>query len=186
MLVSLTTILDKFDLYETNQTVLIVYEKGKEDLYIKINYEGESDDFVWIIPTPSLPESEETVDDIFNELYEISKPEIKYEGNKELFDFGGYGSSGNKGVEVHSQGIVGVYDFAVLSATGGNNLLSWLEANDYNIPQEARGLIDWYLEKDWFFTAIKINKRESNVKMPDYMSIGKNRAIGFGCVRGMV
>lgn len=160
MLVSLTTILDKFDLYETNQTVLIVYEKGKEDLYIKINYEGESDDFVWIIPTPSLPESEETVDDIFNELYEISKPEIKYEGNKELFDFGGYGSSGNKGVEVHSQGIVGVYDFAVLSATGGNNLLSWLEANDYNIPQEARGLIDWYLEKDWFFTAIKINKRE--------------------------
>lgn len=42
--------------------------------------------------------------------------------------------------------------------------------------------------------AVKINNIEyfgftgnfvSNVKMPDYMSVGKNRAIGFGCVRWM-
>lgn len=160
MLVPLTTILGQFDLYETSQTALIVYEKGKENLYIKINYEGEADDFAWIIPTPNLPEPVEAVDDIFDELYEISKPEIKYEGNRGLFDGMSWGSLGNEGVEVHSQGVVGVYDFAVLSATGGNSLLSWLETNDYNIPQEARELIDWYLEKDWYFTVIKINKKE--------------------------
>ena len=155
----LTDVLGEFDLYETNQTSLIVYEKGKEDLYIKINFEGEADNFAWIIPTPSIPKPEEAVDEIFDELYEISKPEIKYEGNRKFFDGLSLGY-GNEGVEVHSQGVVGVYDFAVLSATGGNSLLNWFEVNGYKIPQEARELIDWYLEKDWFFTAIKINKQE--------------------------
>lgn len=160
MLVPLTDILGQFDLYETNQTALIVYEKGKEDLYIKVNYEGEADEFAWIIPTPSIPKPEEAVDEIFNELYEISKPEIKYEGKRSFLDAISLGGYGNEGVEVHSKGVVGVYDFAVLSAIGGNSLLNWLEKNNYNIPQEARELIDWYLEKDWYFTAIKINKKE--------------------------
>ena len=109
MLIPLTDTLGRLDLYETNQTALIVYNKGREDLYIKINYEGEANDFAWIIPTPSLPEPEEAVDDIFNELYEISKPETRYEGNRMPWGMFSLGY-GDEGVEVHSQGVVGVYD----------------------------------------------------------------------------
>ncbi|MCK5320921.1 hypothetical protein KAJ61_06065, partial [Candidatus Parcubacteria bacterium] len=34
------------DIYEPSQAALIVYNEGKEDLYLKVNYEGETNNFV--------------------------------------------------------------------------------------------------------------------------------------------
>lgn len=53
------------DIYEPSQTSLITYSDGKEDLYLKVNYEGETNEFVWIIPTPSFPKASKAPKDIF-------------------------------------------------------------------------------------------------------------------------
>jgi hypothetical protein len=56
------------DIYEPSQTSLIVHDNDRESLYIKVAYEGETDNFVWIIPTPNYPKAEKAPEDIFEEL----------------------------------------------------------------------------------------------------------------------
>jgi hypothetical protein len=155
MMLSFDDLMGTYDLYETNQTAIIVYDSGREDLYIKVNYDGSSKDFAWIIPTPSKPEPSESSDAIFDELYRVSKPIIKDERALDLRS--SLGSFGGGDVEVYKEGVIGIYDFSILSAKGGNGLLNWLNSKGYKISEVAKDLLDWYIDKGWYFTAIKIN-----------------------------
>ncbi|MEA3449838.1 MAG: DUF2330 domain-containing protein, partial [Patescibacteria group bacterium] len=145
---------DDKDIYEPSQTSLIVYKNGEEDLYLKVNYEGETNEFVWVIPTPSYPKASKAPKDIFTELSIVTGEEMRNyfndaEGNKEL-------ATGESNVVVHSQKNIGIYEITVLSASGVDGLFDWLNNNDYKVNQEAKELLDWYVKKKWYFTAMRI------------------------------
>ncbi|MCK5510186.1 DUF2330 domain-containing protein [Candidatus Parcubacteria bacterium] len=148
------------DLWEPSQTALIVFDEGVEDLYLRVNYEGDVSKFVWIVPTPTLPDAEQANEKLFYELHEITKPKVTYneKGNKSnwLMD-----NDFNQGVVVHSQEKIGIFNVAILSSDNSNNLYDWLSENGYMVPAEAKKLFDWYIEKGWFFTAVKIGSDEN-------------------------
>ncbi len=169
MLISMSDILGNADLYETDQTAIVAYSHGQENLYIKINYQGNSNDFVWIVPTPGIPRPEEAKDELFKEIYSVSQPRIEYQKGG-WSDFSSLGSFGSE-VEVFDEGAVGVYDYAILSATGGDGLLDWLNTKGYKISQDTRELIDWYIVKRWYFTAIKLDKQKLKKVSADGKSI---------------
>ncbi|MEA2064791.1 MAG: DUF2330 domain-containing protein, partial [Patescibacteria group bacterium] len=152
---------DYKDIYEPSQTSLIVYKNGEEDLYLKVNYEGETNEFVWVIPTPSYPKASKAPKDIFTELSIVTGEEMRNyfndaEGNKDLV-------AGESNVVVHSQKNIGIYEITVLSASGTDGLFDWLNNNDYKVNQEAKELLDWYVQKEWYFTAVRIDL-ESKIK----------------------
>lgn len=148
---------DGKDIYEPSQKALIIFDEGKEDLYIEAGYEGEAGKFVWIVPTPSYPKVEVAPKDIFKELsvftndgFVIAEDKIDAFNNAE-------GERQKQDVILHEQKQVGIYEISVLSAVGADGLYTWLEENNYFVKEDIKDVLDWYVKKEWYFTAMKIN-----------------------------
>jgi hypothetical protein len=60
---------------------------------------------------------------------------------------------------------VGIYDVSILSATDPNALINWLNKNNYSISSNARDVIQYYIDKNWYFIAIRINLAPYNEKL---------------------
>jgi len=154
---------DDRDIYEPSQTSLIVYKDGMEDIYLKVAYEGETNKFVWIIPTPSFPKVTTAPNDIFEVLSVLTgvAPKANTSSN-DSFDLG---QSEKVNVVVHSQEQVGIYDITVLSATGVDGLFDWLSNNKYPVKDDVKEVLNWYIEKEWYFTTVRINSESLLEKM---------------------
>ncbi len=155
------------DIYEPSQTSLIIFNEGMEDLFLKVNYEGETNDFVWIVPTPTYPEAEIAAKDLFIELSALTTTahwraqDNAYTGKAPAEGLG-------TNVVVHSQENIGIYEVTVLSATGVDGLFDWLNSNGYKIKQEVKDVLNWYIQKEWYFTAMRIDPdSEANEESPD-------------------
>lgn len=145
------------DIYETSQTALIAYKDGIEDLYLQVNYEGETNDFVWIVPTPTFPKAANAPENIFKELSSLTTPPRITE--KDMYWGAPAGNAlalSDDAVIVHSQQIIGNYEITVLSAAGVNGLYDWLNNNDYKVNDKNKSILDWYVKNEWYFTAVKI------------------------------
>lgn len=157
---------EREDLYEPHQTALIVFENSNEELYLNVGHQGDASKFVWIVPTPSLPKVTEAPATLFVELHEITKPNVKYDSTYK----GNWGSTDifndAEKVVVHSKERIGSYEVSVLSAKGSESLYKWLIANQYQVPEEAKKLLDWYINKNWFFTAMKISEDDNKELHP--------------------
>jgi hypothetical protein len=154
----LFTQLDR-DIYEPNQLAMIVFDDMVEKIIFQVNYYGAVDDFAWVIPVPGYPKLFPVEDEIFYELYQLTK--ITPPSN---FGCGsGYlpGSEGEDGeVHIWEENQVGIYQTATLSATDPNSLVGWLNDNGYAFPIEGQEILDYYVQKQWFFVAMKIQSDE--------------------------
>ncbi|GAB4117164.1 MAG: hypothetical protein Kow00103_13690 [Candidatus Caldatribacteriota bacterium] len=99
------------DIIEPNQLAMIVFDEMVERIVFQIDYEGNADDFAWIIPVPSYPK---------------------------LFP---------------------------------KTLREWLNNNDYAFPEEGEEILDYYIQKDWFFIAMKIQLEEEEITGNDYSGV---------------
>ena len=135
------------DVYQPNQMAVIKYDKGIEDIIFKVKYEGNADDFGWIIPVPSLPKLDtksEDFDGIFFELADLTHWHR------------GWGKSYDNPIDVVEETTVGIYNVAVLHADNPNALSDWLSQHNYNIPSGGENIINEYINKGWYFIASRI------------------------------
>jgi len=148
------------DIYEPNQLAMIVFDDMVEKIIFQIDYEGDAEDFAWVIPVPGYPKLFSVEDEVFYELYKLTQPPPS--------DFGcGWGegilppSEGEgEGVHVWEENQVGIYHTTTLSATDPNSLVGWLNDNGYAFPAEGQEILDYYVQKQWFFVAMKIQSDE--------------------------
>ncbi len=124
-------------------------------MYLKVNYEGETNNFVWIVPTPTYPEAEKAAKDIFTELSALTTT-ANWRTQDSVYPEKAAGTTLETNVVVHSQKNVGIYEVTVLSATGVDGLFDWLNNNGYKLKQEVKDTLNWYIEKEWYFTAMRI------------------------------
>jgi hypothetical protein len=122
-----------------------------------VSWEGDAEDFAWVVPVPNIPEITVTDPDLFWELSDFTAVESNGGGG----GFGCYGGAGapedQGGVDVIEEQIVGPYATAILSATNATALAYWLNANGYIFPEEGEEIISEYIEREWYFVATKIN-----------------------------
>jgi len=149
------------DIYEPNQLAMIVFDDMVEKIIFQIDYEGDAEDFAWVIPVPGYPKLFSVEDDIFYELHKLTQPTPPS-------SFGcGWGAgpplSGleDEGVHVWEENQVGIYHTTTLSATDPNSLVEWLNDNGYAFPAEGQEILDYYVQKNWFFVAMKIQHEET-------------------------
>jgi hypothetical protein len=147
------------DLYESAQKAVILYGNSTEHLILSVSFEGDAEDFAWVIPLPDKPEIAVTDAELFWELSDFTATEIP--GGK-----GGFGCLGRfegttpgdqEGVDVIEEQVVGPYATAILSATNATALADWLNANGYIFPEEGEEIISEYIEREWYFVATRIN-----------------------------
>ena len=56
------------DMYEPNQLAMIVFDDMVEKIIFQIDYEGDAEDFAWVVPVPGYPKLFSVEDDIFYEF----------------------------------------------------------------------------------------------------------------------
>jgi hypothetical protein len=151
------------DLYESAQKAVILYGNSTEHLILSVSFDGDAEDFAWVVPLPDKPEISVTDPELFWELSDFTAIEIP--GNGGGFWFGCYGAGAPEdqgGVDVIEEQVVGPYATAILSATNATALADWLNANGYIFPEDGEEIISEYIEREWYFVATKINAVEED------------------------
>jgi hypothetical protein len=155
------------DLYESAQKAVILYGNSTgnctEHLILSVSFEGDAENFAWVIPVPNKPEIAVTDPELFEELSDFTATE--FPGGGDGFWFGCYGAGPPEdqgGVDVIEEQVVGPYATAILSATNATALADWLNANGYIFPEEGEEIVSEYIEKEWYFVATKINAVEED------------------------
>jgi hypothetical protein len=148
------------DIYEPNQLAMIVFDDMVEKIIFQIDYAGDAEDFAWVIPVPAYPKLFSVEDEIFYELYQLTK--ITPPSNFGCGWGGGIPVPGleDGGVHIWEENQVGIYQTVTLSATDSNSLIGWLNDNGYAFPSNGQEILDYYVQKNWFFVAMKIQAKE--------------------------
>jgi hypothetical protein len=157
-----------------SESALIVYDdKTKTEHFIRrANFRTKVPYFGFLVPTPTQPQLAEVPDDIFAQLEDWTKPEIKVEtriryrsllptmkmapGSRAVDAM----PQAPAGVQVLDQGRVGKFDYAVLKATETKKLQEWLEKHGYDARPQVMAWLDDYIKKEWFITAFQMAKHD--------------------------
>jgi|GEM_PF-2505655 len=158
-----------------NQRALIIHDGINETLMLQVKYSGSVENFVWVVPLPSIPE-EQTIttvnDSIFEVLHEMTQPKLFLISDR----FKDYGSGGwdtrnqSEGemvaatIQVWEQLQVGPYEIVVVSGSSGSVLIDWLGDRGYHFPHRANSIIDFYVQKGWYFVATRVQIGDSMSK----------------------
>ncbi|HTV63107.1 MAG TPA: DUF2330 domain-containing protein [Verrucomicrobiae bacterium] len=165
------------DIAEPTQKAIIVYAAGREDLILQVKYEGSVDQLGWLIPVPNLPRVQKGSMKCFYELSQYTQ---------QHFGGGGYPIPASLGMD-HPAGqaeppvkvveikTVGAYEIAVLSAQHSDALRNWLRDNDFYLPPDKYDVVDSYIERNWYFVAVKI---KPGGWFPSFRSISGKLASG--------
>jgi len=154
-------------------------EAGTVDMHVQIAYEGEAEEFAWIVPVGSQPELFVSTDTLFSLVGQQTNPwfSLQYTEDGNCLDEMGRGgdvamsaedSDGAGdfsppqdeagGVEVIEEAAVGPYDTVILLATDSADLLEWLQDNAYDIPDAIEPVLTPYVDDGSYFVALKLSK----------------------------
>lgn len=153
-------------IHSPNQKAVIVWdpESKKETMIISTTSKSENlADLCWIVPIKST--GEPTVKDFdFNMFKDVAKefaPKIKIP----TYGFGisyGWGFGYPYGTEM--QGVIeidfeeiDIYDLYILYATNAQELIQWLQANGFFVPDDAVDVFAEYTEEGCYFIANRID-----------------------------
>ena len=151
-----------------NQRALIIHDGEKQTMLVQVKYAGTLDKFAWVVPVPARPEqgSLTTVpDDIFQTLHDKTQPRVyKFGQSGWNYKLGGSRGDGfadmptepEKAVVVWESLQVGPYDMAVLSGASSQALIDWLQTHGYDFPSGAQDVLNFYIQKNWYFVASRV------------------------------
>ena len=160
------------------QEVLIVWdEETKTEHFIRrANFQAGKPpkDFGFLVPTPTQPKLQEVPDQIFQRLGELIKPKVEVKKTTRISFMplllrpltATLGSKSAEsanlrgGVEILDRAIVGGYEAVVLRAAHTDELLKWLELNEYDARPALRDWLTPYVKKEWIITAFKYAAEE--------------------------
>ena len=144
------------DILQPTQKVYIHCDGDQERLVIQTKYEGPAEEMVWLIPVPARPTVERGDPNLFIELSkETQGLDISLTDFVALrYSTAGGGRRSNP-VEWHDR--IGDYDVALLSPAGAENVIAWLNANDFAVPDEAVPILADYIAKRWWMVAARIH-----------------------------
>ena len=168
---------------QTGEDILFVMDEGEVEVHIRVEYEGEAENFAWIIPALSVPTdfnvgSEALLDavkaatvptyGITNQNDDCSlEDDNGFDsaggGDPGSADSDGAGTgdpTGGGGPVVLAEEQVGAYEITVIGAGEGGvtaqEVFDWLAENDYQQDEAALPIIEEYLAENHNFIAIRL------------------------------
>jgi len=150
-------------IYEISHRSIAIYdrESQKVGLIPQISFRGKLQDFCVVVPTPTVPKLNTVSKEVFYEAERLTASVRRERGAGCLFNEDIIGGAEekevSKDIDVLSEQSVGVFDAVTLSATDPNALVNWLQENKYKFSVEDKDVIDYYIQRKWVFTVMKIN-----------------------------
>lgn len=169
------------DLYNQASQVIIARDGERTVLTMGNDYQGEVENFALVVPLPTLLKEEQVqvqTPEIIKRIDSFSAPRLV-----EYFDDNpcrperpvmlesapqsqsaprGARSRDSLGVTVEEEFDVGEYSIVILSAKESQGLETWLQQNNYNIPDGASELLQPYIRQGLKFFVAKVNLENYN------------------------
>jgi hypothetical protein len=172
------------DLFSNATQAVMMREGNRTILSIQNDFQGPTEDFAMVVPVPVVLQETDVKtlpNDLFAKLDRLTAPrlveywekdpcapEYDYEGQPSPTADSGAGgrndSPEDDNVTVEAEFKVGEYEVVILSATDSTGLESWLETNQYNIPQNAGPYLDPYVQNGSKFFVAKVDPNEVTFK----------------------
>jgi hypothetical protein len=153
-------------LEEKAQEAIIIFtpgtaeESATEELILKIQVEGKVDEFAWVVPLPSKPETREEDAALFLECFNYVESRLspKPKARTSLFkkETAGAAEAQPAAVEVLSREVVGSYDVAVVKEHEAGALNMWLQREGFQELEDAEDIIGFYRAKGYVFACMKV------------------------------
>jgi len=153
------------DIYQPTQKVYIRWDGSQERLLIQTQYEGPAEEMVWVVPVPSEPVVESADGTIFEDLSDQvgSWPDIHFTRFVGFWppEFGvdylpGAPTAGGES-PVAWRRRIGDYDVVLLRPVDGEDVIGWLNTNDFPLPEKAGPLLEDYIRHGWWTVASRIH-----------------------------
>lgn len=144
-----------------DQTVIMIWDEARRTQHFirKADFKTDAADVGFLVPSPSRPQLDESGNEAFVKLAEITAPPIRRGGGFPLGCSVAEPVAQNfSSVRVIEEKRVAGFDATVLTARSGDDLVAWLKANDYAFSPAVAEWAKPYLGGDWHFTALKIVK----------------------------
>jgi hypothetical protein len=156
----------------------IVFSQSGNDIsaLVRIFYQGDAEDFSWVVPVPASLELDGGVDvgsDLtFTELDAATQPQFVLEQQGEACPsavFGGgttggvsesVADSASGGVSVEET-TVGPFDVQLITSENPDAMANWLVDNNYDLSDRGRELIEPYVLDGMKFVGLKLRSGQS-------------------------
>lgn len=167
-------------LYNKSSQVILVRDGNQTVVTMSNDFQGDVKDFAMVVPVPVILKEKDirvVEPGIFQRLDDHTAPRMAeyYDENpcspqvmyrevavqalkverfsntmleKEVEDYG---------VTIEAEYQIGEYDILILSATESTGLKTWLNKNDYTIPEKAEEVLDPYIKNGLKFFVVKVN-----------------------------
>ncbi len=147
----------------TAQRAVVWQRDGVWEVHIQPVFDREQGGAAWVVPWPVQPTIHPSSADFFDHLELLTSPIFVQTCTEDdggggcgakMADNGGSTKQSDQpegSVVVWDQGTVGQLDYVVLSAGDGDDLVAWLQTNDYEVSTEASDAITEFETEDQFF-----------------------------------
>lgn len=165
---------------QSGENIVFVRDGDNIEAHIQIQYEGEAEQFGWVIPLQSLPEFSVGSEPFIQALLAGTVPTYQLNTQRDdcsLGDDGGFppgdgaggGTGGaaddgggdstggaDPGPDIVYQDTVGAYFITVLQGGTVEEVMQWMGDNGYEQPPEAEPILQAYLDEGHLFGAVKL------------------------------
>lgn len=136
------------------QSAFLWQEGKQEHMLLSVIYSGGTSEFAWVIPVESRPQVKVEKGAPFTELRRLTELHLTEAAMARAP--GAAAGAPEKGVTVLERREEGPYDLALLSATSSGGLYEWLKQNRFEVNKNARGHLDYYVQRKFIFVAARI------------------------------
>ncbi len=147
------------------QKAIIFHEENKETMILTSDFKGNAKELVWIVPTPTIPKLSKANEEIFINIQRLTAPQYD-RGSWNVLEAaaGAMKAGGYDGVAIIESQEVDYYNVSVIAATNSEELVRWFNENGYVYPKEYAYVLNYYINKGWFFNAIKVSSSSIDSK----------------------
>ena len=161
---------------QSGERILFAMEDGVVTSHIQIQYNGDAEEFAWLVPLPAVPTLELGTDELFAQVINTTQPKYRLISEDDGFcddafndsPAAGGGRGDNEGAPppapndpLVTRDTAGPYDYAVLRADSKQPMLDWLEEERFFVPAGTDDAVDPYIREGSYFLALKLRKGES-------------------------
>ena len=158
----------KGSLNERSQEAIIIFHSGDkpgeatQDLILKISVQGDVDQFGWVVPLPSVPQTGKEEVRLFEELHKYVQARLaagsaKPKGDKKENSSAEAERGFAEGVEVISRKTVGSFEVSIVKEKRAGSLNQWLRDNKYQPVAGGDKVIEWYRKKGYVFACMRVS-----------------------------
>lgn len=142
------------------EQALIVYDakSSKEHFVREVTFDGASESFGFVVPTPTRPEVAKVDKSPFEKLrslFPFSSPQASSNGIGTLGRGGGAGSGFGSGVKVLETKRIGKLTAFVLRAEDPKELATWLQKHGLVSTPEADRWLEHYVKMRFYYVAMR-------------------------------